>query len=305
MKRDGFTLAAEHFAADHRAAGPDRPGAGAFCDYCGATENLVHRDGEGWGCADTDGCCARRETRFPPDPGRVPEWLLDILAERAAPVKAAAGPGGEAADALAALASDLVDEVAVARAIELAGQLGGEVLELAAGLPVQALPPRDPGTGQFQPPGPQPGVSFSSPHTIAGNPAHRAHLLSGQARPHYYPGPGHIPLHLYGLEGHEEAPGTDVPPAAAQAPDGRQGAGDGQFYPGDVPQGQVQGPLPQWQAPPPELGAQPGRRSGRRRRGLKYQARRQPARRRPQADDHDFRGDDLGSGGPSGGTFET
>jgi hypothetical protein len=61
-----------------------------------------------------------------------------------------------------------------------------------------------------------PRVSFANSHTIAGNPAHRSHLLSGQDRSHYYSGSGYVPPHLYGSEGHEDRQGTGVPSGPAQ-----------------------------------------------------------------------------------------
>jgi hypothetical protein len=156
---------------------------------------------------------------------------------------------------------------------------------------------------------PQPQVHGAYAHTLM-NPANRSHLLSGQARPHYYGGANYVHPALYGSEGGQELPGGTVPPApqdGGQVPPGPVQGAEG----GDRPMGQGPGaalparPGQQWQSPPPEYGPKlkraPQRRRGRK---LAYGSGRKPARKHGVSGSDSFNSS-PDTGGPGGGSAET
>ena len=83
---DDLMRLAQSYAEDHSRATADRPGAEVHCDYCGSADPDGLVPGPDGGpvmvCRDLDGCIARRERRYPPDPGKIPGWLADWLTAR-------------------------------------------------------------------------------------------------------------------------------------------------------------------------------------------------------------------------------
>lgn len=163
---------------------PDRRG-GHYCDICGCADEKQIQPGPdaehfgadrcAWMCKDERACEARKLHRYPPRPDLVPEAFLSALGQE--------------------------DEARAARSRPPAGQQeppAGQ--EPAAGQqePARQEEPPVPGwtftpfgsmdpLGSFHP-APQYGPYA---HTLM-NPQHRAHLLSGQPRPHYYGGAHYI-----------------------------------------------------------------------------------------------------------------
>src|SRR5579859_1188154 len=219
----GMTRTQLKLASNNDAATPVVKGAKRYCDYCGGVDDLEpgpdqrHGLGDAWMCRDERQCIARRERRYPPDPSRVPAGLLDWagVGDRAALAARQQEQAGPAAPEPGHGQRQPEPEYREPEGWQ-AGQYGAYDIH-----------------GQWHPalPPPVPGVP-AYPHTIAGG-AHIGHLLSGQRgpdRPHYYPGPSHIPVALYGTEGHEQTPGSAVPPVPQQGADGSQASGDGRFY---------------------------------------------------------------------------
>jgi hypothetical protein len=318
---------------NHDRATPEAPEAEQWCGYCGNSDpaDLVPGpDAPYFGaqadtfCADEDACGQNRERRYPPDMSRVPSWVLDT--HRSLSEEEAAGAMVRAVAGIAAREYYLELSAAIEAepdepdgdALELSGQQPWRD-EPAWWGPAGAYDTR----GVFHPAMPR----FNNwSHTISGG-AHMSHAISGGAPP---PGGSGARLSAlraarqqlqaqrqagqnpppYGAEPAREGPqGTGVPAGEVQAPDGRPGGGDGQFYQAarGVPQ-----PGPQWAAVPgtgPEPQPAPPRRRGRK---LRYTGRRRQAARprqgHPGIDGSDsFHGGGAGdvAGGPSGAASET
>jgi hypothetical protein len=298
---------------DPRMAEPDDPSAGAFCDYCGSTEDLDPDEDLGPNstvpcschgmlthpCRDTEACIRRREERYPPDMARVPGFIFD--AHQAA-----------TADEAAARTVRLAVAAACAEYLELAAlQQADEEIALAARQDDFALRGFAPGAagawdtrGGYHPQNFN-WAHFNWSHTIRGG-AHHAHLISGGARGPSVPLPPRPPAPQPDVEvsgtGNLQPAGAPSPgqPAqpAGQPPAGVPGA---RLEGGDVVQGQQQGPAPM------RPGQQPPRRRGRR--ALRYSPARprKPARRpqHPGIDGSDSFSSAPDTGGPGGGSAET
>jgi hypothetical protein len=183
------------------------------CGYCGNPDasQLTGGDDQRYGFEDDwicspeheRSCISRRERRWPPRPDLVDPVLMSAVGD---------------ADAAQAARQQLQQQASVA-AESVARQQwhppGWQVTEHGSwdefGTWRPNLPPARPLV-----PFVQPHADLASVHTLQ-NKVNRSHLLSGQARPHYYAGAGHIPLALYGSDGHEEAPGGQPGP---DVPDG-------------------------------------------------------------------------------------
>ena len=185
-------------------ATPDRPGE-HHCDICGCADEKQIQPGPdaehfgpdkaAWMCRDERACEARKNHRYPPRADLVPDAVLAALSatdEEHARRRQQQAPVPPAAQQETAQEQETMP--------------GWQVV---------------PGVGAYNLRGdfiPAPPQYEAYGHTLM-NPAHRAHLLSGQARPHYYGGhPGYIPPGvLSGGQSPDEVQGgqdrrTGIPP---------------------------------------------------------------------------------------------
>ena len=232
--RDWRTLSPRQLslADNHDLATPDRPGR-PHCAYCGRTGALADGPDAEWlgdkadkFCSDERACIAARERRYPPDPSKVPPALMDL-----------AGRQDDAEAARAAHQQAVQQQEPQSQQPESQQQ---PVRGLAAyGGWYDRL-------GQWHAPAQPQFAAYA--HTLM-NPVHRSHLLSGQSRPHYYAGPGHIPMAVYGSEGHEEtSPGQQgsQPGIPAEGlPDGVRQAIEGRALAADIPVAPAAAAMPQ------------------------------------------------------------
>lgn len=203
---------------------PLTPGAGHWCGFCGNPDESqleIGCDGQkfgtldDWICKDqfSRQCTSRRERRWPPRPEMVPEGIMAALA--AADEHDAARLSRQQPARQQPAQQQEPAQPAAAVPVSQAAAYGGWYDQL----------------GQWHAPGLPQWNAWS--HTIAGG-AHTGHLLSGQQgaqRPHYYAGPGYIPLGmLSGAEGSQahrdtstEIPPYGVPPGVAEALHGQHG----------------------------------------------------------------------------------
>jgi hypothetical protein len=249
-------------------ATPDRPGhedRRKHCEICGGTrgELVPGADGEDgyWACADERECEARKLHRYPPRPDLVPDAVLSAVGladQQLLPREPAAAQQPEPESQQEPPESQ---------------QEGWQQRQGWVSSPFGAWDVN----GQRHPALPR----FDAyAHTLM-NPVHRMHLLSGQARPHYYAGPNYVPPGmLSGAEPLEAAGGpqegsggTPAPEASEEELESRglheaaRGGGKGtdlQLQQPELPEAAVQ--RPSRQRPKPD-------RYGRRR-VLRYQGRR-------------------------------
>lgn len=251
----------EHEVARHanpdyarlRGIPPLDPGAEKWCSYCGNSKEseLVpgpdHEHGfSDWMCKDSldRHCQARHERRWPPMPEKA-EPILMKLARMQDDAAAARQQWGQPhqqehepadrQDKPAGQQAEPPSQYAVPPGWQFATQNGVYDVHGTWHPPVQ-LPVAPP--SRFD----------AYAHTLM-NPAHRAHLLSGQPRPHYYGGPHYVPPGvLSGQEGaqaqHEpeqgraEVPPERLTPAQAAILDGATGgSGDIQMIQPKTPEG--------------------------------------------------------------------
>jgi hypothetical protein len=288
-------------------ATPDRPGK-HYCDICGCADpeqiepgpdkDTFGADDCAWMCTDANAraCEARKLHRYPPRPDLVPEAMLSAV---------------DADDAARAARQQAQQQAVSAQAAARqqwhppGWQVTGNGSWDEFGTWRPNLPPAQP------PVPPAPVVHSAYAHTLM-NPHNRAHLLSGQQRPHYYGGhPGYIPPGM--AEGAEPAAGAPGGQQVTPGPEGPQQTPGARLEGGDVPLGQT-GQMPvrpgrQWQSPLPEHGPKLKQPAPRRRgRKLTYSPGKPARRGHPGVSGSEgFHGGGAGdvAGGPGGGSSET
>jgi len=249
-------------------------------------------------CTDANAraCEARKLHRYPPRPGLVPEAMLSAVD----------------ADDAARAARQQAQQQAVSAQAAARQQWhppGWQVTENGSWDEFGTWRPNLPPARPLVPPAPVAHSAYA--HTLM-NPHNRAHLLSGQQRPHYYGGhPGYIPPGMAGgsesaagAPQGQSAPGVQQPPAGAPSP-GQPAQGAPQppagavrgLEGGDMAQGQQRAleQEPQWKTPLPEQGAK-----------LKQEPRkRKPKHGHPGVSGSDSFSASPDTGGPGGGGSET
>ncbi len=180
-------------------ATPDRPGA-HHCDICGCADSQQIEPGPdkeyfgadkcAWLCKDANAraCESRKLHRYPPRPDLVPDAVLSAVG---------ADDAGQAARAAAQ--QEPQSGKPAGEQSEPGQQEGWQTPEGWVTTANGSWNAR----GDWLPPLP---AYQAYAHTLM-NPAHRSHLLSGSARPHYYAGANYLPAAMYGAEPAQEAPG--------------------------------------------------------------------------------------------------